>query len=132
LHVQFTREHSDANIIHSWEPGRIRVRERWMAGHVIISRDELIHDWPVTVPEELTVAELEPAIAMAPQIILLGTGMGDFMPDLELMSELAQRAIGLEVMSTPAACRTYNVLVHEHREVVAALFNGPPTSASNR
>jgi uncharacterized protein len=39
------------------------------------------------------------------------------------MSELAARSIGLEIMSTPAACRTFNVLVHEQRRVVAALLN---------
>ena len=40
------------------------------------------------------------------------------------MTELASLGIGLEIMDTPAACRTYNVLVHEDREVVAALFLG--------
>ena len=38
------------------------------------------------------------------------------------MAEAANQGIGLEIMDTPAACRTYNVLVHENRAVVAALF----------
>ena len=47
------------------------------------------------------------------------------LPDVDLMAALAARAIGLEIMSTPAACRTFNVLVHERRRVVAALLNSP-------
>jgi uncharacterized protein len=43
------------------------------------------------------------------------------------MAMLASRGVGLEIMSTPAACRTFNVLVHERRRVVAALLNPPPT-----
>jgi uncharacterized protein len=39
------------------------------------------------------------------------------------MAALATRRVGLEIMSTPAACRTFNVLVHERRRVAAALFN---------
>jgi uncharacterized protein len=39
------------------------------------------------------------------------------------MGALAARRVGLEIMSTPAACRTYNVLVHERRRVAAALMN---------
>jgi len=38
------------------------------------------------------------------------------------MAELAERGLGLEIMDTAAACRTYNVLIHEQREVVAALL----------
>ena len=42
------------------------------------------------------------------------------------MADLAERRIGLEIMSTPAACRTFNVLLQEQRRVVAALLNESP------
>ena len=47
------------------------------------------------------------------------------LPDVELMAALAEQRVGLEIMSTPAACRTFNVLVQERRRVVAAMFNPP-------
>ena len=59
--------------------------------------------------------------------MLLGTGGAMLLPDVDLMALLAKRGIGLEIMSTAAACRTFNVLVHEQRRVVAALFNPPPS-----
>ena len=52
--------------------------------------------------------------------MLLGTGATLVWPDEDLMAALAARGVGLEIMSTAAACRTYNVLVHERRRVVAA------------
>ncbi|HSC16586.1 MAG TPA: MTH938/NDUFAF3 family protein, partial [Gammaproteobacteria bacterium] len=70
-----------------------------------------------------TIADLEPALALDPTIIVLGTGTEHLLPDVELMAAVAARSVGLEIMSTPAACRTFNVLLGEQRRVVAALFN---------
>lgn len=71
----------------------------------------------------LALEDLAAALELEPEIILIGTGEDASLPDVELMSALAERGIGLEFMTTPAACRTYNVLVHEQRRVVVALFN---------
>jgi uncharacterized protein len=131
--LQFTRENSAANVIRSYERGRIRIGERWVAGHVIVSAHEIVGNWEVTEPGALTLDLLAPAISLEPEIIVLGTGNVGLLPDLSLTAALGERAIGLEVMATPAACRTYNVLVHEGRQVVAALFNaGAPSAAAAR
>jgi uncharacterized protein len=121
--MQLSRESSPANLIRAFDAGRIRVGERWISGNLIVAADRIVEPWIVQSPQHLTVADLEPAVAMRPAIVLLGTGAEVLLPDVDLMAALAARAIGLEIMSTPAACRTYNVLVHEQRRVVAALFN---------
>lgn len=126
--MQLTRETSPANVIRAWEPGRIRVLERWIEGNVIVSADRLIEGWSAELLA-VTAGDLHEAIALNPEIILLGTGPELTLPDTELMAELAEQRIGLEVMSTPAACRTYNVLVHEQRRVVAVLLNPAPSAA---
>jgi uncharacterized protein len=123
--VQLTRDTVPANLVHSHEPGRIKIGERWLSGNVIVAPDQLIDSWLVAAAAEITVADLESALALEPQIVLLGTGASLVWPEADLMSELAARGIGLEIMSTPAACRTFNVLVHERRRVVAALLNPP-------
>ena len=121
--MQLSRDTAAAHLINSYEPGRIRIGERWLAGHLIASPDRLIEDWHVAAPASITLADLEPALALEPNIVLLGTGATLVWPDEDLMGALAARGVGLEIMSTAAACRTYNVLVHERRRVVAALFN---------
>ena len=138
--MQLTRDSSTQNYIRAWEPGRVRIAERWVAGDVIVSAEQIIEGWttamdggsaavagrqprPTVAPTALTVEDLAPALAFAPTILLLGTGTDRFLPDVELMAALAERRVGLEIMSTPAACRTFNVLLQEQRRVVVALFN---------
>ena len=88
-----------------------------------MSAEHIIADWPARDPDTLRLADLTAALELKPEIILIGTGALAALPDLTLMDALAARGIGLEFMTTPAACRTYNVLVQEQRRVVAALFN---------
>lgn len=122
--MKLTLEASAANLIRAWEPGAVRIGADWLRGHLIVSSQHIIRDWAVTAPEALQAHDLKPAVDLSPKIIILGTGDQMVLPDVHLMNELASQGIGLEIMDTPAACRTYNVLVHEHREVVAALFIG--------
>ena len=99
------------------------VGDRWLGGNLVVSAERVIADWPGPDPRALGVADLAAALELDPEIILIGTGERAALPDVELMGALAERGIGLEFMTTPAACRTYNVLVHEQRRVVAVLFN---------
>lgn len=65
-----------------------------------------------------------PLIALKDRVdvLLLGVGKDVFYPPKELKSLMIQHNIGLEVMTTPSACRTYNVLLAEGRRVGAALL----------
>jgi len=54
--------------------------------------------------------------------MLIGTGTVQRFPDPVALRPLIEAGIGFEIMSTPAACRTYNILVAEDRQVVAALI----------
>jgi uncharacterized protein len=121
--MQLTRDNSALNFIRAWEQGRLRVAERWLTGNVIVGSSAIIEGWTTIEPHRLTIAELEPALALEPTIIVLGTGVERLLPDVELMAAAAERSVGLEIMNTPAACRTFNVLLQEQRRVVAALFN---------
>jgi uncharacterized protein len=118
-----TRDSSAVNFIRAWEPGRVRIADRWVAGNVLVGNDAIIESWTANAADRLTIADLEPALALQPTIIVLGTGVERLLPDVELMAAVAARSVGLEIMNTPAACRTFNVLLQEQRRVVAALFN---------
>lgn len=122
--MKLTLETSDVNLVSAWEPATIRVGDKWLRGHLILSAQKILPDWAVTSPKILNAGDLQPAIDLNPKIVLLGTGDHLALPNTDLMTELATQGIGLEIMDTPAACRTYNLLVHEGRDVVAALFIG--------
>src|SRR5438046_1980368 len=121
--MQLTRDSGTQHVIRAWEPGRVRIAERWVTGNVIVSAEQIVEGWVTAAPTALTIEDLAPALAFAPTILLLGTGTDRFLPDVELMAALAEQRVGLEIMSTPAACRTFNVLLQEQRRVVVALFN---------
>jgi len=72
--------------------------------------------------DELTASDLEPVLALRPEVLLLGSGPRQVFPAPELLAQLYAARIGFEVMDTGAACRTYNVLVGEGRAVAAALI----------
>ena len=100
----------------------MRIGDDWIRSHFIVSAAGIVRGWTPPAPEQLAPGDLEPALATDPDIIILGTGDALLRPKLDLMGLMAERGIGLEIMSTPAACRTYNVLLHEGRAVAAALF----------
>ena len=94
-----------------------------ISGSFIISPKRLVRDWPVSVIEDLQMAHLEILAEFEPEVVLLGTGASLVFPAQELMIPLLSQGIGVEVMDTAAACRTYNILMTEGRGVVAALIN---------
>ena len=120
--IEFTRETADTHLVTAWQQGGLRIGDVWIRRHVIVTADRIVRDWQATDPENLAPDDLEAALAADPDIIILGTGETLRRPRLDLMALMAQRRIGIEIMDTPAACRTYNVLVHEGRSVAAALF----------
>ena len=72
--------------------------------------------------ETLSADHIAAIVELAPEIVLLGTGPAFRFPDAARLAPLYKAGIGVEVMDTPAACRTYNILLGEGRNVVAALI----------
>jgi uncharacterized protein len=102
----------------------VQIADRTLTGALILSATELVADWAVAGMDELDERRLEPVFALRPEVVLLGTGARQVFPSPELLMCFHRRGIGIEVMATAAACRTFNVLVSERRKVVAALL--PP------
>ena len=110
------------NLIRSYGPGQLRIGEVLHSGSVIVTATTVIAPWrPATAPE-LTATDLEPLLGLGPEVVLLGTGARQQFPDMQVLRILHEQRIGVEVMDTAAACRTYNVLVTEGRNVAAALI----------
>jgi uncharacterized protein len=121
--MQFTRDsRQDIHLIHSHESGALKIGDQVYSNSLIISPTQIMPDWAVTSIEFLTLELLQPALALEPGILLLGTGPAQIFPSPRLMARVMGRGVGLEVMDTAAACRTYNILASENRPVVAAVI----------
>ena len=83
---------------------------------------EVLEPWRRDSVHQLTVTDVEQWVAMKPEIVVLGTGQVHEWPDMAVFEPLYANNIGLEVMSTDAACRTYNLLMSDRRKIIAAII----------
>lgn len=91
-------------------------------GSLIVQPNRVHVGWGSGGLAALTVAEFETLRDLRPHIVLLGTGVTQRFPPVALLRPLIEAHIGFEIMDTPAACRTYNILMGEGRNVAAALL----------
>lgn len=108
--------------IRAYRHGQVIINDESISDSVIVAPDRLIRNWAPQRLSELEARHLEAVIQMQPAVVLLGTGPTLNFPSPAVIAGLARAGIGVEVMDTGAACRTYNVLVMEGRAVVAALL----------
>jgi uncharacterized protein len=107
--------------IESYGVQRFRIGGQVYTTPVLIVGDA-VHAWAVASLDLLDIASLEPVVAIAPEVLLIGCGARA--APLPKTVQAALRAVGIvaDVMGTGAACRTFNVLVGEDRRVAAALI----------
>lgn len=107
----------------SYGEGWIQVNEQRIARSFVITADRLIvADWEPQSYAELKPEHLTAIFELQTELILIGTGKHQQLPTAEIYKALVQNQVGFELMTTDAACRTYNVLLFEARTVVAILF----------
>ena len=90
--------------------------------HNLIIMPNYLNEWLVESFESLEARDFEQIRALNPEVVLLGTGQKIRFPSSELLIALINAGIGVEVMDTAAAIRTYLVLATEGRKVAAALL----------
>jgi len=102
--------------------GYVEVNRARHTQSLVVAADRVIVDWPAESVQSLQADHIAALVGLAPEIVLLGTGKAFAFPDPAILAPLHQARIGVEVMDTQAACRTYNILLGEGRSVVAALI----------
>jgi len=100
----------------------IRVNNDFFIKPFIISGQRIVPEWNVVSVDDINEASLQVVFDLQPEVVLIGTGNTQiFLPPVT-QAHFFRRNLGFEVMTTDAACRTFNVLAAEGREVVAALL----------
>ena len=120
--MQLDLEKPDGNIIRSYSPGELRVNNLLLHDPVILTVNEIHTAWAPSPIRDLSLGDFEIALTKNPELILFGTGPAQHFPPPAVVTAIMKRGIGFEFMDTAAACRTFNVLASEHRQVVAALL----------
>jgi uncharacterized protein len=108
--------------ITSYGPGWVRVGQQAFRRSLIVTPERLVSDWLPQTFGDLVEAHFEAITDLEPEIVLLGTGSRQRFPRPSLLRSLLARGVGVEIMDTAAACRTYNIIMLEGRRVAAALL----------
>jgi len=90
--------------------------------NIVVQANEVRNNWTATEFETLEEAHFDYFLELKPDVLLLGTGPQQRFAHPSLYHSLTNAGIGVECMDTPAACRTYNILVAEDRKVIAAIL----------
>ena len=119
----FDLDHNSALYqIRAFKPGMIKVNETIFTESIILTPTQLIeHQLPPSA-DALTNTSFLKIIELKPDILLIGTGSKHLLLSLELYGYLINEKIGVEIMDTAAACRTYNALSAENRNVATVLL----------
>jgi uncharacterized protein len=124
--MKFVRDPGTAVTVRHVEEGMIRIGNEELTENVVLFRDSIRHGWQAKDIENPGMHDLTDLLAESPEMIIFGTGWQSRLPPRELTFALARSGIGFEMMDTPAACRTFNVLVSEGRDVAAVLVINSP------
>lgn len=90
--------------------------------HLLVAPGRAPERWDVADFEALAAPDFEALLALDPELVVFGTGATLRFPRPDLTRSLMHASVGLEVMDTRAACRTYNILLSEGRRVVAVIL----------
>lgn len=121
--MKIEREQAEGrNTFTGYGEGYVEVNRARHTESLVVSGDRLIAEWPAASVESLSADHMAAIVELKPEIVLLGTGAAFRFVEPALLAPLYKAGIGVEVMDTPAACRTYNILLGEGRNVVAALI----------
>jgi uncharacterized protein len=121
--MNITQEFGDARyVIRGYEPGAVQVNETRYTGSLVVMPEQLRTDWEPERVEDLSEHHLRLIADLHPEVVILGTGTRFRFPAPEVQAFFLRQGIGIEAMDTAAACRTYNVLMAEGRNVACALL----------
>lgn len=122
MKIQFDAGGAGRNFIHAYGPGQVTINQQAHRRSLLVTPSRLITDWPPQSFSDLSERHFDRIRELNPEVVVLGTGARLQFPRTADTRALVQANIGLEVMDTGAACRTYNILMQDGRRVVAALL----------
>ena len=115
-------DRTSKNIFTAHGTGYVTVNGQRYEQSIVVTPEQVLSNWPAQKFETLTEADFSYFLTLHPEVLLLGTGQQHRFAHPGLYRALTNAGISVEFMATPAACRTYNILMAEDRKVVAGIL----------
>ena len=122
MHIKQSNIDSSMNKIIAYSDYWFKLEDRIVQKNIVISKDRIDEEFLTNNYQDFTLQHLCKLISWQPEIILIGSGKSSNFPNKQWEGYVNKRDIGFEVMDTGAACRSYNLLVDDGRNVIACLF----------
>ncbi|WP_298932048.1 Mth938-like domain-containing protein [uncultured Ramlibacter sp.] len=119
-------DQSDVQSISGYGPGWVGVNGEKITSSVIIGSQGQRLDWPAARFEDLGPQHFEQLAQLGCEVVIFGSGSRIRFPKAAWLRPLMEQRVGIETMDTAAACRTYNILAQEGRNVATALLLEQP------
>lgn len=121
--MKFAQDNQDEGyFITAYGDDSVSINGKPFQQSLIITPTKLEENWAITSIDQLMQNHVDQILALNPELIIIGTGNKLVFPAVELYSSIIKHGIGVDFMDTGAACRTYNILMSEDRDVVAGLI----------
>ena len=120
--MKFHLSTAEGNVFTGHGEGFIRLGVVEYRDNILVTPERIVTGWAPGGFDGLTEADFAAIAVLEPEVALLGTGAQLRFPSPRLTRALIEAGIGLEVMDTPAACRTFNILAAEGRRVAAGVL----------
>ncbi len=123
--MKLTKDNADCEYtISGYDDESVTVNDQKLKHSFLIHPDHLMTVWPVDHISAIVETKLTAVFSLVadPALLILGTGNTLVFPDQALFQPFYTKHIGVEVMDTKAACRTYQILTAEGRNIVCAMI----------
>ena len=120
--MQLSEDIAPGTYISNYTQGMITIGGNRYQHNVLITPDGTVARWELTDLQQLDIRHCQTILKFKPEVVLIGSYDHNLLPDPQWVEYFATHHLGIEIMNTAAACRTYNILLAENRLVVAGLI----------
>jgi len=121
--MKFAQDSQDEGyVITAYDSDSVSINGKVFTQSLIVTSSQLNDNWNINTIEQLNSEHIKLILAYNPELIIIGTGSKLIFPAVDTYSAIIECGIGVDFMDTRAACRTYNILKSEDRDVVAGLI----------
>lgn len=126
--MKFQADSISAQSIRGYGPGWIGLGNEKITSSVVIGSRGERFNWACNCFEELTAEHFAQLATLNTELVIFGSGNRIRFPQAAWIRPLIDKQTGIETMDTQAACRTYNILAGEGRNVAVALLLETPSN----
>ncbi len=121
--MKFSEDYAiGTNVIRAFTDTTIDINNSTYRSSLVVGNNVLLDNWEIQHINDMTAKNWQALLTHKPEVIVIGTGKSLVFPHPASYASAIEAGIGVEFMDTPAACRTYNVLVSEDRSVIAGII----------